>query len=195
MLSTGRLNIQIFPLTSLMLIRRTWPNFFNLFPVKINCMNAKSLLGAGVCQRPAVPGYEHSWPVHPLPDRPRPETGIPGDTALHWGSPQTRAREPETGAKTAAINMDILIYDQHPFYRPLSIFIIPRINLKRILFCVCIMLVASSPVKESLLLCHTGASGAVHPASLCCLGDDRWHELFGRWTQSSWVSQDLYPPI
>lgn len=76
-------------------------------------MNAKSLLIAGVCQRPVVPGYEHSWLVHPLPDRPRPETGFPGDTALHRGSPQTRAREPETGTMTAASDRDMLHYDQH----------------------------------------------------------------------------------
>ena len=64
-----------------------------------NCVNS---LDAGVCQRPAVSGYEHSWLVHPLLDRPCPETGFPGDAALHWGSPQTRAREPETGMLKAA---------------------------------------------------------------------------------------------
>lgn len=40
-----------------------------------------------------------------------------------------------------------------------------------------------------------GAAGAVHPTSLCGLGDDRWHELSGGRAQPSWVSQDLHPPV
>lgn len=40
-----------------------------------------------------------------------------------------------------------------------------------------------------------GAAGAVHSASLCGLGDDRWHELPGGRAQPSWVSQDLHPPV
>lgn len=77
----------------------------SVFLVKMFCMNAKSLSDAGVCQSPTIPGYEHSWFVHPLPDRSHPETGFPGDTALHCGSPQTRAREPKTGDR------DILYYE------------------------------------------------------------------------------------
>lgn len=76
----------------------------------MNLMNAKSLLGAGDCQRPAVPGYEHSWLLYPLPDRPCPKTGFPGDAALHRRPPETRTREPKTG--TAAIYVDTQCYDQ-----------------------------------------------------------------------------------
>ena len=55
----------------------------------------------GVGQGTAVHGHEHSWPVHPLLNRPSPETGLPGDPPLHRGPPQTGAGEPETGGPDA----------------------------------------------------------------------------------------------
>lgn len=88
-------------------------------------MNCVDLLDAGVCQRPAVSWYEHSWLVHPLPNRPYPETGFPGDTALHRGSPQTRAREPETGNVCChcAINNKVLLRKTYRIIIILRIFL------------------------------------------------------------------------